>query len=244
MFLEGNRVADIDPALGVVFASNITQDKVEGIGNYTDGEIAYLLRTGIKPDGQFTPPYMPKFPNLSDEDMNSLIAYLRSDHPTVQASPTATVPSEPTLLTKFLCNFILKPNPYPKNPIPAVDKSDPLALGEYLSNSVYHCFACHSADITQTNSLEPHKSPGFFGGGAQLRDIEGNPILTPNITFDPTGIAGYSEEDFINAIIWAKKPDGNPMKYPMVPYTRLDTTEVLAMYAYLKTVPHIQNAVE
>ena len=40
-----------------------------GIGNWSDGDLIYLIRTGLKPDGQYIPPYMPKLVNISDEDL-------------------------------------------------------------------------------------------------------------------------------------------------------------------------------
>lgn len=51
---------DMDPdhklPFGNLFSQNITQDKTVGIGDWTDGQIIYLLRTGIKRDGQYAPP--------------------------------------------------------------------------------------------------------------------------------------------------------------------------------------------
>ncbi|MBX2878120.1 MAG: cytochrome c, partial [Saprospiraceae bacterium] len=66
--LDGRLFVD-DPGLGKVFSSNITQDKEVGIGNYTDGELVRLLRTGIKKNGRLALPMMAKMPHLSDEDV-------------------------------------------------------------------------------------------------------------------------------------------------------------------------------
>jgi hypothetical protein len=43
---------------------------------------------------------MIKLPHLSDEDMNNLIAFLRSDHPMVQPSDNQTPRGEVVLLTE------------------------------------------------------------------------------------------------------------------------------------------------
>src|SRR5215212_7358711 len=55
------------PQFGTIYSANITQDPIAGIGKWSDGDIIYLIRTGIKPDGQYIPPYMPKLIHLSDE---------------------------------------------------------------------------------------------------------------------------------------------------------------------------------
>ncbi|HEX4334892.1 MAG TPA: hypothetical protein VH062_03200 [Polyangiaceae bacterium] len=33
----------------------ITQSRERGIGAWSDGELAYLLRTGVRPDGRYVP---------------------------------------------------------------------------------------------------------------------------------------------------------------------------------------------
>src|SRR4051812_32789431 len=50
--LTGRLMNDV-PQFGVVYSKNITQEPVAGIGKWTDGQIAYLLRTGLKPDGTY-----------------------------------------------------------------------------------------------------------------------------------------------------------------------------------------------
>ena len=76
------------PQFGEIHSANITNDTIAGIGKLTDGELIYFIRTGIKPDGEYVPPYMPKLVHIADEDLYSIIAYLRSDDNFVQANPT------------------------------------------------------------------------------------------------------------------------------------------------------------
>ena len=99
--LGGNHMVDA-AEFGEIHAPNITQHPDYGITAYSDGELAYLLRTGIKKNGYFAPPYMVKFPHLSDDDLSNMIAFLRSDHPMVQASDNPSVESKPNFLTKML----------------------------------------------------------------------------------------------------------------------------------------------
>ena len=65
--LTGKRMDEIKQ-FGVIYSKNITRDPEHGIGKWTDGELLYLLRTGIKPDGRFLP-VMAKLQKMSDEDI-------------------------------------------------------------------------------------------------------------------------------------------------------------------------------
>jgi hypothetical protein len=84
--LTGKVMSDAPPEFGKIVSKNITQHPVKGIGGWTDGELAYLIRTGVSRDGQYLPPYMAKLPHLADEDLASIIAFLRSSDPMVEAA--------------------------------------------------------------------------------------------------------------------------------------------------------------
>lgn len=64
---------------GVAVASNITSGD-EGIGGYSDEEIALMIRDGVRPDGSRMMPPMPyaSFGRMTDEDTAAIILYLRS----------------------------------------------------------------------------------------------------------------------------------------------------------------------
>ena len=111
--LTGKRLADLPTVFGTAFSKNITRDTAYGIGSWTDGELAYLLRTGITRTGRYAPPWMPKYPHMSDEDVESVIAFLRSDDPvTVPAAVNPPGISKPSFLTKLLTHVTFKPLPY------------------------------------------------------------------------------------------------------------------------------------
>lgn len=240
--LIGKRVADLPKEFGLINSYNITQDKETGIGNWTDGEIIYLLKTGIKRDGSYAPPYMPKFPLMADEDIEAIVAWLRSDRPNVQATNYKQPINEPNFLVKFLCRVAMKPLPLAKGPIAMPDTNNAVALGKYLSTGALGCFQCHSQDFKTNNEIEPEKSLGFFGGGNPMLDMEGNLVPSLNITFDKTsGIGNYSESDFLHTVKDGKRPNGTSVRYPMEPYSVLSDREVNAIYAYLKTVPVLSN---
>lgn len=244
--LSGRKLFDIPKMFGEIHSANITQHPVKGIGSYTDGELVYLLRTGIKRNGQYSPTYMPKFVHMSDEDIYSVIAYLRSDAPAVQAADKATVPCKPSLFTKFLTMTpAFKPFPMPEKPIEAPDRSDEVAYGKYIVHGAVECYSCHSADFTKINTMEPEKSLGYMGGGNTLLDPEGNPVLSANITMHPeNGIGSWTLTQFTQAIRTGQRPDGKPLSEAMPKFTVLTDEEISAMWAFMKTIPVSDNKVK
>ena len=243
--MEGHEMKDLPHQFGRAWTANITRDEKYGTGRYTDGELAFLLRTGIKRDGQYAPPWMPKLPHLSDYDLQSIIAYLRSDAPELAPVSKAQPPSQPSFLTKFLSHVAFKPLPYPTGPVTAPPVTDKVAFGKYMCTGKVECFSCHSPSFETTNVMEPEKTPGYFSGGNAMPDKEGNIIFTRNLTPDKeTGIGGWTEEQFIKAVKYGQR-DGKPaLRYPMEPFPALTDEEASAIYAYLQTIPAIKHDVD
>lgn len=243
--LSGRKLGELPPDFGIIYSANITQSKTAGIANWTDGEIYYLLRTGCKPDGQYLPVYMPKFPHMSEEDMEGVIAWLRSDNAEVQASEVAKVPSQPSFLVKFLSHVAFKKIPLNKQPILAPDTNNLQAYGRYLTAGRYDCYPCHSADFKTLNMEFPEKTPGYCGGGNMMLNLNGNQIFTANITADDnTGIGTWTEEDFRKAMHEGVNKEGKNLRDPMLRYNGLTNQEVKAIFTYLRTVPVIKNKVD
>lgn len=242
--LTGKRMVDLPPQFGVAYSKNITADREKGIGAWTDGEIAFLIRTGIGRDGRYTPPWMVKLPNASDQDIEDVIAFLRSDDALVRAQAVDDRESEPSFLTRLLCRVAFKPFDYPQQPVAAPPPTDQVAFGRYLVTARLGCFACHSADFKTNDELHPERSAGYLGGGNAMPDIAGKLVYTSNLTPDAeTGIGGWTYEQFRRAMIEGIGVDNQPLRFPMVPYRILEEQEVAAIFAYLRTAPAIRNAV-
>ena len=241
--LTGARLDDIKQ-FGDIYSKNITKDAEHGIGKWTDGELIYLLRTGIKPDGRFLP-VMAKMQKMSDEDLQSIVAFLRSDNALVQADNTSQPESEYSFLAKFLTTIkAIKPMPYYKS-VPEPDTTNLVKWGEYVALYKVECYVCHSADFTTVDFINPEKSKGYFGGGNKFEMPGGEVIYSRNLTMDEeTGIGKWSEEDFVKAVKTGIMPNGGGFRPPMKPYPYLSDGEVKAVYAYLKTIPKVNNKVE
>jgi mono/diheme cytochrome c family protein len=242
--LTGHLMAEAPKEFGKVYSQNITQDSTYGIATWTDGELMYLFRTGIKRDGQYAPPWMAKMPNMADEDIASIIAFLRSGEPMVAAAHVPDQPCEPSFLAKMLANFAFKPLPMPEHKIEMPDTNNAVELGKYLVENL-DCFSCHSADFKTNDYLHPEKSVGYLAGGNKPLDQNGMPMLTQNLTpDDETGIGKWTEERFVTALKTGIMEGQPALRYPMVPFVQLTDQEAKSIYAYLRTVPPIKNKVQ
>jgi mono/diheme cytochrome c family protein len=105
-----------------------------------------------------------------------------------------------------------------------------VARGEYLTKAA-DCVACH----TVPDSGKP------FAGGVAFKLPFGT-LYSTNITPDPThGIGAYSDEDFVRAVREGVRRDGQHLypAFPYTSYTALSRDDVLAIKAYLLSLPAI-----
>lgn len=225
---------------GDIYAPNITQHKTAGIGAYSDAELYRLFRTGILKNGNLALPMMQRLPKAAEEDLYSIIAYLKSNNRAVQPLDNQIPNYEANLLAKFLYTIAFKPLPDQGEKIFRPDPADRIKHGYYLATALYVCADCHSASFETYNPMEPEQSPGYFGGGNPLAIGDMEPVLTANLTMDEEkGIGTWTSDEFLTALLYGKKPDGSLVRYPMLPYTFLDSSDAYAIYEYLKTIPEL-----
>jgi cytochrome c oxidase cbb3-type subunit 2 len=75
---------------GEVTTNNLTSDKETGLGNWTDDEIKLAITRGIRKDGSRSIPFpMPwtSFASFTDDDLNAIVAYLRTLPPVYNKIP-------------------------------------------------------------------------------------------------------------------------------------------------------------
>ncbi|MEL6676874.1 MAG: hypothetical protein AAFR61_31990 [Bacteroidota bacterium] len=227
-------------ALGKIYSANLTQHPVYGIGQYTDGELYRLLRTGINREGRLTLPMMLRGANMSEEDLFSLIAFLRSDHPDVAPSAHLIPPYKPTFLAKMLYTIAFKPLVYADDILktrPSI--RDTLAYGRHLVNDVFQCYGCHSAAFETNNEQTPTESVGYLEGGmTYFEQGMKDSLLIPGLTMRAShAISKWSADEFIQTLKTGMRPNGKPIQYPMQPYAFLDSAEIQHIFSYLKSVP-------
>jgi len=241
--LTGKLMTDAPKEFGLIYSPNITNDEEFGIGTWTNEEIVFLLRTGLKRDGQYSPPWMAKLPHLSDYDMESVISFIRSDHDLVKAAAVPDKPCEPSFLTKLLTQMAFFPFEYPDHVIPQPDTGNTVEWGRYLVYN-FECYSCHSADFKTNDYHFPEESVGYLGGGNKPLNLDGKVMLTQNITSHKEfGIGRMSENEFVELLKYGKKKGEESMRFPMMPYILLSENEAKAIYTYLMSTPPLENDV-
>ena len=224
----------------VATAPNITPDAETGIGRWSDAEIRRALIDGVRPDhghlaGVPLAAIMPAnfYRALLPEDLDAVVAYLRSIKPVRNESP-APVYKAP-----------VRRDPYPDAET-GFDKkmfADPLRRGAYLV-TIGHCMECHTAWSRGVSDFRN----GLGRGGRTFPPREGSPAGTPdsvaaNITSDPNaGIGAWSDAEIGRAITEGISRDGRRLKPPMAYayYAGLTPTDLADIVAYLRTVPPLQ----
>lgn len=74
-------------------APNLTPDPDTGLGRWTEEEFVTAVRTGVRPDGTVTLPFMPwpTYASWSDEDLRAIWLYLRSVPTVSHEVPASTL---------------------------------------------------------------------------------------------------------------------------------------------------------
>ena len=223
----------LDGLPGRVVAPNITSDAETGAGAWTDDQLARAIREGIGHDGRALFPFMgyPDFKHLSDEDLASVVVYLRTLPPIRHALPETDL--------VFPVKYLIRSAPEPITaPVPAPDLSTPAKRGEYLV-TVAGCTDCH----TQQVKGQPLKGLEFAGGFV-LKGPWGE-VAGANITPDASGISYYDEAQFVQVIrtgyVKARKLS---QIMPWWHYRDLTDEDLKAIFAYLRTLKPVKHRVD
>ncbi len=234
----GGEVFDENIGLpGTLYAANITP---AGIGKLSDGQVLQAIACGIGKDQRALFPFMPypNFNRMSDEDLYSIIAYLRTLPPIQNTVPERSL--------NFPLNLIVKTIPRPHASLTSPEPSDSIAYGRYLVNAA-GCGNCH----TQMTKGEP--IPGMeFAGGFAFPLPQGT-VRSANITpDDETGIGGWTRDLFVlkfkqfatqDSTATTPESMGYNTVMPWTKYAGMTEADLGAIFAYLRTVAPIHNLV-
>lgn len=218
---------------GNVYPPNISPDKETGAGAWSDDQLARAIRDGIGYDGRALFPFMP-YPNfryLSDEDLASVIVYLRSIPPVHRVIPKTEL--------IFPVKYLIRSAPDPiTQPVAAPDLSTPVKRGEYLVR-VAGCRDCH----TPQKNGQPIAALDL-AGGFLLRGPWGA-VASANLTPAPSGIPYYDEQLFLDAMhtgyVKARKLS---QIMPWWDFRHLTDEDLKSIFAYLRTVPLVTHRVD
>jgi len=163
------------------------------------------------------------YKNLSDEDLASVVVFLRSVAPVRNPLPPTQV--------KFPVNYLVRGVPEPvTEAVHGPNSANRIETGKYLAK--LGC-GCHNA----VEKLD-------FAGGEHLKGPWGE-SESANITPDASGIGYYDESVFIKALrtgyVGARKLNSI---MPFGEFQNLNDDDLKAILAYLKTVPPVKHRVD
>ncbi len=235
----GNQLHALPRALGNLYTANLTNSEMYGVTkHYTNEQLAYLIKTGVKKEGRFVP-YMVR-PNMADADINDIIAYLRSDDAAIAAGDTSVGHTHLNFIGRMAMHT-RKPEPYIAN---VTRPSEAVADGRYLVD-IMGCYHCHSKSLESLNYLHPEKSKNYMMGGMKFKMPDGKKIYGSNLTpCKTTGIGNYSQEDFRKAVKDGVAPGGRKLSPPMDKYHELSDKQVDDIFAYLQTLPRAHHLIK
>jgi hypothetical protein len=219
---------------GQIYAPNITPDPETGAGTWSDDQLARAIREGVGHDGRALFPFMPypDFRALSDEDLASIVVYLRSLPPVKkQRLPTALI---------FPVKYLIRSAPQPLDaPVPDPDVSTPEKRGKYLV-TVAGCTDCHTPQDDHGQPL-----PGMDFGGGLIFDGPWGRVASANLTQDPSGIPYYDETMFTQTLrtgfVKARKLS---QIMPWHTYRGMTDQDLAAIFAYIKTLKPVRHHVD
>jgi len=219
---------------GKVYAPNITPDAETGAGSWSDDQLARAIREGVGHDGRALFPFMPYqgFRALSDEDLASIIVYLRS--------LPAVHKQQPTTELIFPVNYLIRNVPQPlEAPVEAPDLSTPEKRGKYLV-TISGCTDCHTPQDAHGEPL-----PGEDFAGGLILDGPWGRVASSNITPDASGIPYYDQAMFTQVMRtgFVKARRLNQIM-PWQTYRGMTDEDIAAVFAYIKTSQPVRHHVD
>ncbi|TKC07475.1 c-type cytochrome [Pedobacter frigoris] len=222
---------------GKIYSSNITPHT---LSSWTDGEILKAITTGESKDGRALFPVMayPRFGKMDQEDIYSIIAYIRLLKPISKNIPQTAL--------NFPVNLINKTLPTKANFQKIPSEADTVKYGGYLVNAA-GCIDCHSK-TDKGKIIEGTE----FGGGMEFKFPTGT-LTAPNITMHKTnGLGNWTKDAFIARFKfyvdsnYKAESVGTTVLNTTMPWTMyagMKETDLAAIYGYLKSLKPSPNKV-
>jgi hypothetical protein len=218
---------------GRIVAPNLTPDPETGAGNWTDDQIARAIQEGVGHDGRALFPIMPykHYRNMSEEDVASIVVYLRSLTPVHNPLPATEI--------IFPVKYLIRSAPEPVNaPVSDVGSSDQLRYGTYLADQA-GCVDCHTPQVRGQDVAGME-----FAGGFSFTGPWGS-VASSNITPDPSGIPYYDEALFLS-VMRTGGVMGRKLS-PIMPtrdYKNLTDDDLKAIFAFFRTAKPVKHRVD
>jgi len=214
--LVGRNFLPDGPSFGTLWAPNLTP--AGELANWSDGEVIRAIREGVHKSGRsLVVMPSPVFHQLGDDDVEAIVAYLRSQPATQPSTP----PTSLNVLAAFLIGSGLAPTsvqPHITQRVLAPPEEISVERGKYLI-SIATCSRCHGEQLTGGEGGDPDAP-----AGPNLRAI----------------LTKWEVEDFIRTIRTGVDPYNHTLAEGM-PWKEISAfasdTDLGAMYMYLHGLP-------
>ncbi len=225
----------LNSPFGTFHVPNISPDRKDGIGAWSEAQFITALTKGTSPEGEH---YYPAFPYTSYQrmatgDLRDLFAYLKTLPPVAGRVRDHDLPFPYNIrrtlgLWKLL---FLDGEPFK----PDSSQQTPWNRGAYLVNGAGHCAECHSP----RNSLGAIVADKRFTGGPSP-DGQGG---VPNIT--QFKLKNWTVADIADTLDTGMTPDADFVGGNMVEVVRntsqLTQADRTAIAAYIKSLPAVEG---
>jgi mono/diheme cytochrome c family protein len=219
---------------GTFYAPNISPDRNDGIGKWSEPDFVSAMVKGTAPDGSHLYPAFPytSYQRMRYDDIRDLFAYLKT-LPAVQGKAKPHDLPFPFNIRRTLgvWKFLfLDGKPFQAD----ASKDAAWNRGAYLVNGPGHCAECHSPR-------------NFLGGIIESQRFAGGPEPTgdgfvPNIT--PKSLS-LSQENFVKLLETGETPDGDYIGGDMAKVTsntaKLSAADREAMVTYVRSLPPVEG---
>lgn len=224
--LSGGRI-QADP-LGEVPVPNITPHNT-GVADWDINRLVAAIRNSVDRGGE---PFSPHFHQgsewMSDTDAISIAAYLQSVPPVDNKVSNREIGFF-TRNTLGLLEITSKELP---GYVPAIDKGNSLARGEYLVDHVARCARCHNTPATMT------EKEVYFKGGMRMM-VDGEEKTAPALIGDDMTVHAWSQEQIVKYLRTGITPLAHvvdPKFCPISFYKMADQDDVEAIATFLRSL--------
>ena len=183
-----------------------------------------MVRHGVKPNGSASPMPSRDYYVMSDRELSDVVSYIRSLPPVDnEVPPVALGPVGKLLVASGQLPLSAETHPTKHDITHATSPPANIAdatLGKHLAQT---CTGCHG--------------PQFAGG----KILGGPPDWPPAANLTPTGLAGWSYDDFSLTMKEGKNKSGAALREPMLSmgkYARnMTDVELRALWIFIKDLP-------
>jgi len=220
---------------GTFYPPNISPDRNDGIGGWTDAQFVSAMHDGTGPDGHHLYPSFPysSYQRMTFGDLRDLFAYLKTLPPVQSRAPAHDLPFPFNIRRTLGIWKLLFLDGLPFQPDP--NKPEDWNRGAYLVNGPGHCGECHSPRNALGGIIESQR----FAGGP---NPEGKGWV-PNIT--QKGLVDWSVKDIAWLLQSGMTPDGDSVGSSMTEVVRnteqLGDSDRRAIATYLKSLPPVDG---